>query len=424
MPVTTLENRWQSRARRLGGILLLAAGMAGTAAAGDFILSPPGQLVDIGRFSLHIHCEGEGTPTVVVDTGLGASALEWLPVQERLRHYTRTCLYDRAGYGWSDFGELPRSSSRSVNELYLLLKNARIPGPYVLVGHSYGGMNMQLFARRYPYLVSGLVLVDSSSPGQVDRVQTRFLEYLDSVKPVWENGVRTTDFVAAPQIPETLPDDGPALQALMMMSRDHTRRVVANEFINFKTSARQVARNASRLPDVPTVVLSRGVRQGLHDNAWEPASEDAWETLQATLAYSLPRAAHIVAERSGHQIHIDQPELVVDATAMVIDFVRADSRRPRAHDPVALSWLPFTGGRWKLDRLHTMTDLCPFGCDDRRALAMFRHAGHLAGTHTPAWQRVPLKERLYAETGNTQASIYSSMGSVTVLSTVTIPAYQ
>lgn len=379
------------------GLCVLSA-VSLSSAADDFSYAPPGMLVDIGKFRLHFYCDGQGSPTVVVDMGLGESAIEWMALQQRLRHYSRTCLYDRAGYGWSDFGGLPRSSSRIVDELYIGLKNGGIPGPYLLVGHSFGGLNMQLFARRYPYLVAGLVLVDSSTPEQIGRVQKRFLEFMDSIQPDYEGGISTADFVAKPIVPAELPADGPALRALMMMSRAHSQRTVANEYINFKASARQVLRNAGRLPDVPTVVLSHGLPQHSEAVDWNNASEEAWDELQTALALAVPRAAHIVAERSGHQIHLDQPELVVDAVAIVLDFARAeaDGRQvvPTAARIGALTWLPFDGGRWQFDRLHTMTDTCPFGCDDRRASTLLRYAGHLAGTRNPAWQRVPHKARL------------------------------
>jgi len=376
-------------------LILLSVAVPSAAQAMEY--NPMGRIVNIGTTRLHVHCVGDGSPTVVIDTGLGESALEWLPVQQRLRHYTRTCLYDRAGYGWSDFGELPRSSSRIVNELYLLLGRAEIPGPYVLVGHSYGGMNMQLFARRYPYLVSGLVLVDSSSPEQIHRVQVPFLQYMDEIRPSYEGGVWTTDFVAKPMIRTDLVD-GPELLAAMMMSRTYTMRTVANEYLNFKASARQVMRNTGRLPDVPVVVLSRGIRQQSQEVEWGGATEDAWMSLQSALARAVPRAAHIVAERSGHAIHAEQPELVIDAATMVVDFARAETGRPESdsssREAHATSWLPFADATWVSDGLHTTTDVCPFGCDQERLAAIIRRSGHLAGTRRPSWQRVPYGNRL------------------------------
>ncbi|MGQ0656595.1 MAG: alpha/beta fold hydrolase [Chromatiales bacterium] len=378
----------------VASLILIFAPALSTAEDSEF--APPGRIVHIGTTRLHVYCEGEGSPTVVVDTGLGEPALEWFAVQQRLRHYTRVCLYDRAGYGWSDFGELPRSSSRIVNELYALLRRADVRGPYVLVGHSYGGMNMQLFARRYPYLVAGLVLVDSSNAEQIDRMQVPLLRSMDGIRATYQGGVATTDFVARPVAPAGL-EEGPALLGLLMMSRTYTMRTVANEYLNFKASARQVGRNAGHLPDVPLVVLSRGPGPSQEKIDWSDANEDAWSSLQMALANAVPRSAHIVAERSGHSIHMEQPELVADAVSMVLDFARAeDAERSGTLSDAegrATTWLPFAGGIWLSDRLHTTVDVCPFGCDDHWLAHVIRRSGHVAGTGRPSWQRVTYAEQ-------------------------------
>ena len=105
-------------------------------------------MVDVGGFRLHINCQGEGEPTVVLDSGAGGFSLEWVNIQKALSPQTRVCAYDRAGYAWSDMGPLPRTSRRIVGELKTLLEKGDIPGPYILVGHSFGGFNVQYFARR------------------------------------------------------------------------------------------------------------------------------------------------------------------------------------------------------------------------------------------------------------------------------------
>src|SRR5690242_14406475 len=110
----------------------------------------PGKLVDVGGYKLHINCTGTGSPTVILDAGLGGTSLDWSKVQPAVTRFTRVCSYDRAGYGWSESGRGLRTSQQIVTELHLLLSRAKIEGPYVLVGHSAGGMNMRLYAYRYP----------------------------------------------------------------------------------------------------------------------------------------------------------------------------------------------------------------------------------------------------------------------------------
>jgi pimeloyl-ACP methyl ester carboxylesterase len=128
---------------------------------------PPGQMVDVGGHSLHINCVGQGSPTVVLDAGSGAFSAHWVRVQREVSGTTHVCSYDRAGMGWSEMGPEPRGTKQISSELHTLLKGANIEGPYVLVGHSFGGLYVRTYAARYPDEVAGVVLVDSSSPKQV-----------------------------------------------------------------------------------------------------------------------------------------------------------------------------------------------------------------------------------------------------------------
>src|SRR5262245_64784648 len=125
---------------------------------------PPGQLVDVGGFRLHCHAEGRGCPTVVLDAALGGSSISWTYVQPRIAEFARTCAYDRAGFAWSDRGPLPRTAGRMADELNILLERSGETPPYVLVGHSFGGLVTRIFAARYRALSAGLVLVDPAQP--------------------------------------------------------------------------------------------------------------------------------------------------------------------------------------------------------------------------------------------------------------------
>ena len=133
------------------------------------IYPPPGELVDVGGHSLHINCVGEGSPTVILESGSGANSVDWANIQPEVANTTRVCAYDRAGSGWSEPGPGPGDLQQIAGELHTLLANAGIDGPYVLVGHSFGGLYVRMYADLYPNEVEGMVLVDSSHPEQSAR---------------------------------------------------------------------------------------------------------------------------------------------------------------------------------------------------------------------------------------------------------------
>src|SRR6266852_221780 len=173
----SFAHRGRTRARQLGrGLiavlgLLVVLGLVGTmdesvAEAADVrAYPPPGQMIDVGGHSLHINCVGTGTPTVVIDAGWGDSSGAWSSwVQPEAARTTRVCTYDRAGMGYSEPGPLPRTAEIFALELHRLLRGAGEPGPYVLVGHSLGGLPVRVFAHEYAAEVAGVVLIEWMSP--------------------------------------------------------------------------------------------------------------------------------------------------------------------------------------------------------------------------------------------------------------------
>lgn len=125
---------------------------------------PPGSMIDVGGFKLHVQCGGEGSPTVILDAALGGSSISWAWVQPEIARLTKTCSYDRAGFGWSEPGPMPRTVGRMAAELRTLIDRAGLQPPFVLVGHSFGGLVMRVFAARHRGDVAGLVLVDPAHP--------------------------------------------------------------------------------------------------------------------------------------------------------------------------------------------------------------------------------------------------------------------
>ena len=279
-------------------------------ATADELPKAPGQLVSIGAYRLHIQCLGDGQPTVVLEAGLGGSALEWTRIQAELAPTFRVCSYDRAGMGWSDPILGARTSAQITEELHDLLQAANVPGPYLLVGHSFGGYTAQLFASEYPDLTAGVVLVDSAHPEQI----RRFAEFLHvNIAPKGKL-MHLVPVQVAPNIPAEV---RATAEALVLAPK--TRLAVTRELEGFRFSADQVAA-APPITEIPLLVLTRG-QQKWPDDVLGNRKEALWQQLQTELATKSAIAGQIIAQRSGHHIHLDQPELVAQSIRIVAQTV-------------------------------------------------------------------------------------------------------
>ena len=292
--------------------------LSGVARAEAVSLEPPGQLIDVNGRDMHINCIGNKSPTIILDSGAGGFSLEWRNIQYSLAQYARVCAYDRAGYGWSDMGPLPRTTKRIVHELHTLLQNAGIHGPYIIVGHSFGGFTAQYFARYFDDEIAGLVLVDSSHEEQVYRLP-------ENGKDVVRRSLHQdrSNTVTKSILHEHFPEEEAAV-AQQLMQRWSAMLTWREEMANYALSSREL-RDVHHGPilEIPIVVLSRGKRVW-PDTPYGDAMEAAWKELQNELNYMSHNSSHFIAENSGHVIHLDEPELVVDAIHDVLDIVMKD----------------------------------------------------------------------------------------------------
>jgi len=263
---------------------------------------PPGDRFSVGTHRLHLYCRGEGQPTVIIDAGLGGYSLEWLAVQAKIAKQTRVCVYDRAGYGWSDPGPSPRLSSRIAYELDRLLTSAQVSGPYLLVGHSFGGFNVRNFANRRPNEITAVVLVDASHEAQFDRLEDSSGK---SVLPT-----KNSFYLPHLPIPEHLPLQIQPLAKRFSVTRKNYS-VVRNELSWMRQSAIETGKN-KRSFEFPVVILSRGKQE----NTYSPEGnrkESIWQELQQDLLNLSSHSRRIVAQKAGHNIHLEQPEIIVQA---------------------------------------------------------------------------------------------------------------
>jgi pimeloyl-ACP methyl ester carboxylesterase len=132
----------------------------------------PGQLIDVGGHSLHLNCRGSGSPTVILEPAAGGVSSDLAWITPAVARDTRVCVYDRAGRGWSEPADSPQDGAQIATDLHTLLERGHVPGPYVMAGHSFGGLYVLTFAARYPDEVAGMVLVDSTEPGSAATAAT------------------------------------------------------------------------------------------------------------------------------------------------------------------------------------------------------------------------------------------------------------
>jgi pimeloyl-ACP methyl ester carboxylesterase len=284
-----------------------------------------GRLFDVGDFKMHINCTGQGSPVVILESGLGDTHLSWRKVQPQIAQLTRVCSYDRAGIGYSDSSSRPRTSKVMAEELHALLRAAGIAPPYILVGHSLGGYNVRLYASLYRNEVAGMVLVDASHPDQ----ENRFPLELKNLEGTWLREAEFLEFIMPFGIPRMmgLCEEEPIQRAAEC--NFHTASESVAELKAFSESASQTGATGS-LSDMPLVVLSHDPNKPSADLPADidKPTNDAWERMQEELAHLSTRGTQTVAKNSAHYIQIDRPDVVIEAIRDVVEQARAAQSAP------------------------------------------------------------------------------------------------
>ena len=283
---------------------------------------PPGQLLNIGSHRLHLYCTGSGDPTVILEAGSGLAHTNWTAVQAGLSDVTRVCSYDRAGLGWSDPGANPSSADQAVSDLYELLRAAGMTGPWVLAGHSLGGLYVQQFMNLHPEDVAGLFLFDSAHEDQFERVPY----YLDRVTASPLERLRPLlTLIGAHRIFLDFPsEDDPTWVARQLHATSRHLRTAADEWWSMQNSAEQV--RSARVPwgDVPLAVISAGKQS--FPPGWTEAEVAEVERniaeMNQELASRSTRGQHIVVEDSGHGIPWERPDVVIAAIDSLVQELR------------------------------------------------------------------------------------------------------
>ncbi len=312
---------------------------------------PPGRMVDVGGYRLHLNCQGDpagdGGPTVVLESGNAECSLGWFLVQREVARFAPVCAYDRAGLAWSERGPKPRTTANIVEELHTLLDRAGVKPPYVLVGHSIGGIFVRYYANRYPEEVAGMVLVDPGHEEQGQRFPSKIQQFQVRSMKLLAMVLRLLQMMIVSGLTTLIPGRGGMPSQMLAMVPKEVQRDLENLLesrpVHLKTMSEETMaavdnmdvlndEQMSSLGDMPLVLLSAGSPMGESDvdalKRFGITAEDL-EQLQVVsgelheeLTASSSNGRRVVVEDCGHHIQVERPELVVEAIRQVVEAVR------------------------------------------------------------------------------------------------------
>jgi pimeloyl-ACP methyl ester carboxylesterase len=332
--------------RLSSAIVLLAAVMSDDAQAyrGDQIYASPGQPIDIGHRKLNLYCTGTGTPTIVLESGLGGRASAWARVQSALSRTVRVCSYDRAGYAFSDPGPQPRTAERLVADLHAALTNSKVPRPYILAGATFGAFVIRLFAARHSTEVAGMVLLNPSPEEEELTTASATVEHID--REGLQHARRCRDFATAGKLngngaetkgclPGPNPELSPQLNAARtaMLRKPGTWAALVSEWEAIRESAAEVKAASAKTFSFPLVVISAGRETEFQGSPVDKAAlHDAWRhwtAWQDDIARISTDSLHIRTKDDSRAAETTHPALVIAAIQKVIAAARNHSRLVR-----------------------------------------------------------------------------------------------
>jgi pimeloyl-ACP methyl ester carboxylesterase len=320
--IVRARGQLRSRSRRwllypvmaLMALVAVAGGYETVSGTQDEAFPMPGQLIDVGEHSLHLNCRGSGSPTVILEPGAGgiSSTLAW--VTPAVARDTRVCVYDRAGRGWSEPADGPQDGAQIVTDLHTLLARGNVPGPYVLAGHSFGGLYVLAFAARYPDEVAGMVLVDSTEPGSAATPATPS-ETKSSYDITWRASAllsssarlglpRLLGQIDFGSLPPRARDEALSL----IVTPDHVQSTI-DEYIQGSASRDQAA-SLRDFANKPLFVLTAG-----------SGSDAEWMAAQDDLASLSTNSAHRVVDGAAHSDLVYEKDAAAVTSQAILDVV-------------------------------------------------------------------------------------------------------
>lgn len=298
----------------------------------------PGKIYTVNGHKMRIDCTGSGSPTLILDAGLGNDGLIWGKVQSELSKTTRVCSYDRAGFGWSDATSGPQDANHISDQLHGLLQQAAITGPIVLMGHSIAGLYIRAYASRYPHQVAGLIFVDGSTPLQQDRGPADLRAYENKTAKTEYLLLRLTvplgllrDLGQCSQAPQGLPTGSGR-----MLAEDNCEphmAAVINEMDNFRQSGNETL-HTGPYGDLPVLIFSQdpnGPRPSqVSANIWRELSL-VWNEMQEDLKHLSTRSERIIAKGSSHYVQLDRADLLNREVPIFIEQIRRHAPEPSTY---------------------------------------------------------------------------------------------
>jgi pimeloyl-ACP methyl ester carboxylesterase len=324
---------WIGRALLVIAAILVVTGLAGATVRANLRAKfpPAGQMVDVGGYRMHIHCQGSGSPTVIIEAGQGGMGLLYQNIQKEIARDTRVCIYDRAGLGWSEMGRKPRSAQVVVDELHRLLQKTGVDGPYVLVGHSLGGLFTLLYTHTYPQEVAGIILLDSPHMDRLTRAPQKEIDTMRSIGRVMPVYYTVLTAFALTGIPVLLPAGAVDAQGLSSEVAEVNSAVQKASIRVIQGSAAELAAleayyqqiqeaNITSFGEIPVIAMTHTRPEGYMGFSPEEveASEQMWLQFQYELAGLSSQGKVIIAENAGHNIHIEQPQMVIETIRDVL----------------------------------------------------------------------------------------------------------
>ncbi len=296
------------------------------------IYPAPGKMYVVNGHDMHIYCTGEGSPTLVLDAGMGNDSLAWHKVQPELSKTTRVCSYDRAGMGWSTPGPDPRDADNIASELHALLQQAGVSGPIVLMGHSMGGIDIRAYATHYPQSLAGLIFVEGATPLEEDHESADLKAHTPSTSQYYS-------YVAlmALGIPRLTGDcsvdsrfDGQFARMKGQLDCGMLLGEVWREYTAFRRSGEETI-NTGPYGDLPVLIFSRDTQLDRQTSHLPPKlaleMSVVWDHDQEALKRLSTRSRRIIAKGSGHHLPIDRADLINREVPIFIQQIRSGELR-------------------------------------------------------------------------------------------------